>query len=367
VNSFFEIPRLADWHTHQRQGLASLAPAQWSDSYCSDVLAMPNPDPPITRPEHVREYFYALKPLFRRARLHLLFMLTLDHSPRDIMELHAAGARGAKIYPQGVTTHSHLGIPRSALLQPPPTLLASLEELAIRGMTSHSHPEMPPREITLSGSFGERVSQVRSRSHIMDSEGEFIVFLSKVRKYVPKLRMVIEHVTTKAMCDWVKEQPLDLVRATITPHHLAWDLSALFAGGLRPWRYCKPLYKSPTDTAALWESACLDEHFMLGSDSAPHAEGMKIRDCGCAGVWNAPHLPATLATLFDRMDALDRLQEFSRSRADRFYLGSHDWKTDDRLVLTRQHWQMPITVDGMMPFMAGETLDWKLETDNAAT
>ena len=65
----------------------------------------------------------------------------------------------------------------------------------------------------------------------------------------PALRMVLEHISTRAAVDFVREGPVQLA-ATITAHHLWYNRNALFTGGIRPHYYCMPILKRHSDQEA---------------------------------------------------------------------------------------------------------------------
>ena len=62
----------------------------------------------------------------------------------------------------------------------------------------------------------------------------------------PKLRIVLEHISTQAAVDFVIQAPTT-VAATITPHHLLYNRNKLLAGWLRPHYYCLPILKHERD------------------------------------------------------------------------------------------------------------------------
>ena len=63
----------------------------------------------------------------------------------------------------------------------------------------------------------------------------------------PRLRLVLEHATTRAAVDMVKSLG-PTVGCTITAHHLALTVDD-WAG--QSWNYCKPVAKYPDDRDAL--------------------------------------------------------------------------------------------------------------------
>ena len=64
--------------------------------------------------------------------------------------------------------------------------------------------------------------------------------------------------------------------------------NALFAGGICPHMYCRPILKREEHRQRLVEAATSGKpYFFAGSDSAPHSVGSKESACGCAGVFTA--------------------------------------------------------------------------------
>jgi len=74
------------------------------------------------------------------------------------------------------------------------------------------------------------------------------VFLEKdlqpLLKRFPKLRIVLEHISSKEAVEFVRQGPKTLA-ATITPQHLLFNRNDLLAGGIRPHFYCLPILKNP--------------------------------------------------------------------------------------------------------------------------
>ena len=122
---------------------------------------------------------------------------------------------------------------------------------------------------------------------VFDREAVFIDrILDPLRRRIPALRIVFEHITTARAVDYVKNAAN--VAATITPHHLLLDRGQLFAGGLRPHHYCLPVLKTAQDRVALLAAATSgDARFFLGTDSAPHSRAAKESACASAGIYSA--------------------------------------------------------------------------------
>src|SRR6202035_4313376 len=129
-----------------------------------------------------------------------------------------------------------------------------------------------------------------------------------LRRRLPELRIVLEHVTTAEAVAYVEDGGSN-VAATITAHHLIINRNAIFQGGIRPHLYCLPIAKREKHRLALRRAAISGRPcFFLGTDSAPHAIPTKETACGCAGIFTAPCAVELYAEVFDEDDALDRFE-----------------------------------------------------------
>jgi dihydroorotase len=155
---------------------------------------------------------------------------------------------------------------------------------------------------------------------IFDREAVFIDrVLDPIRRAVPGLRVIMEHVTTADAVDYVRSAKAGLA-ATITTHHLIINRNHILAGGIRPHYYCLPVAKRETHRRALLAAATSgDARFFLGTDSAPHADPAKESACGCAGCFTATNTMPVLAEVFEREGALDRLEAFVAHYGADFY------------------------------------------------
>src|SRR6202007_60063 len=149
------------------------------------------------------------------------------------------------------------------------------------------------------------------------------VFIERVmqplKRNMPALRVVFEHITTKEAAQYVMDAD-DTVGATITAHHLLYNRNEIFKGGIRPHYYCLPVLKRETHRRALLAAATSGSpKFFLGTDSAPHAKGFKEHACGCAGCYTALHAMELYAQAFDQAGALDKLEGFASLHGPAFY------------------------------------------------
>jgi dihydroorotase len=152
------------------------------------------------------------------------------------------------------------------------------------------------------------------------------------------------------------------IAATITAHHLLYNRNAIFKGGIRPHYYCLPVLKREIHRQALLKAAGSgNPRFFLGTDSAPHAKGLKEHACGCAGCYTALHAMELYAQAFEEIGALNRLEAFASFHGPDFY-GLP--RNQDRITIERRPWHIPeelrMAESTVVPLDAGQLLQWKL-------
>lgn len=172
---------------------------------------------------------------------------------------------------------------------------------------------------------------------VMDRERDFVPFYRELAEAFPKLKIIMEHITTKDTADLLDQY--DNLHATITLHHLLITLDDVAGGMLKPHLFCKPIAKRYEDRDALVELA-LNAHqkVMFGSDSAPHPQHKK--ECpGCAaGVFSAPVILPRLVELFEENGRLDNLQKFISDNVRDIYGIT---PVEKEIILEQQEWIVP--------------------------
>jgi dihydroorotase len=192
---------------------------------------------------------------------------------------------------------------------------------------------------------------------VMDREAEFVSIYERLATAFPKLTIIMEHITTKESVAVLDR--FENLYATITVHHLLITLDDVAGGMLQPHLFCKPIAKRPEDRDALLRVA-LSAHpkVMFGSDSAPHPRHAK-EACGCAaGVFTAPIALQLLAELFEKQDALDKLQAFVSDNAQKIYNINVPSKT---VTLEKKSFTVPAEYNGVVPMYAGEKLTYSIK------
>ena len=295
------LTRPDDWHLHLRDGAMLEGVAAESARNFGRAIIMPNLVPPVVTAAQALAYkgrILAALPKNSTFQPLMTLYLTEQTDPDDLASAHASGlVTAAKLYPAGATTNSESGVQNFNKLQP------ILERMAEIGMPMCVHGEVTDADVD-----------------IFDREAVFIDrILDPLRRRVPNLKVVMEHITTAEGIAYAKSAPGKLA-ATITTHHLIINRNHILAGGLRPHYYCLPVAKRETHRLALLDAATSGNPcYFLGTDSAPHADSAKESACGCAGVFSATNTMSCLAEIFDRAGALDRLEGFTSLFGPKFY------------------------------------------------
>jgi dihydroorotase len=304
---------------------------------------MPNLKPPVTTTALAAGYrarLLAARPPGCSFEPLMTLYLTDRTDPAEMTVAKASGfVHACKLYPAGATTHSDAGVTDIRRID------AVLETMAAVGLPLLVHGEVTHNDVD-----------------IFDREARFIEdVLVPLRARLPALRVVFEHVTTKAAVEFVRAQSTG-VAATITPQHLALNRNALFQGGIRPHVYCLPVLKRERDRLALLDAVTAgDSRFFLGTDSAPHARSDKESACGCAGVYSAHAALELYAEVFEQAGALPRLEAFASEFGAQFYRLPLNTGV---VTLQRSEWTIPDSypfgTTTIVPWRAGEKLRWRM-------
>ena len=295
------LPRPDDWHLHLRDGAMLRAVLPESARHFARAIIMPNLVPPVvTLTDAVAYHDRIMAALPEGMAFDPLMTLYLTEStdPADVARAAASGlVKAVKLYPAGATTNSHGGVRDLAKVLP------VLEKMAEIGLPLCTHGEVTDPEVD-----------------IFDREAVFIdTVLAPLRRRLPDLRVVMEHITTEEGVAYAAEGG-DTLAATITTHHLVLNRNHILVGGIKPHYYCLPVAKREKHRLALRKAATSGSpRFFLGTDSAPHVDALKEHACGCAGCFTATNTMSLLAHVFDEEGALDRLAGFASLNGPAFY------------------------------------------------
>ncbi|MEH4014939.1 dihydroorotase [Escherichia fergusonii] len=339
-----KIRRPDDWHLHLRDGDMLKTVVPYSSEIYARAIVMPNLAPPVTTVDAAiayRQRILAAVPAGHNFTPLMTCYLTDSLDPDELERGFQQGVfTAAKLYPANATTNSSHGVTSTAAIMP---VLERMEKI---GMPLLVHGEVTHADID-----------------IFDREARFIdTVMEPLRKQLPGLKVVFEHITTKDAADYVREGN-DQLAATITPQHLMFNRNHMLVGGIRPHLYCLPILKRNVHQQALRELVASGfERVFLGTDSAPHARHRKEASCGCAGCFNAPTALGSYATVFEELNALQHLEAFCSLNGPKFY----GLPVNDSFIeLERRESQVPDNIalndDSLIPFLAGETIHWSVK------
>jgi dihydroorotase len=334
------ITRPDDWHVHLRDGdmLAGVLPD--TARRFARAIVMPNLKPPVRTVADAAAYrdrILAALPAGLAFEPLMTLYLTDNTPPEEILKARASGfVQAVKYYPAGATTNSDSGVTDIRRVD------AVLEAMQEAGLPLLLHGEVTDPAVD-----------------VFDREAVFIErILSPLMQRLPRLRVVLEHITTRQAAEFVTAAPAN-VGATITVHHLLYNRNAMFQGGIRPHYYCLPVLKREAHREALVAAAVSgNPKFFLGTDSAPHATHTKEAACGCAGIYTAHAAIELYAEAFEAAGALDRLEAFASHFGPDFYGLKRN--TDTLTLVKDSHAVSERHAAGVTPLRAGETLAWRL-------
>lgn len=335
------ICRPDDWHVHFRDGVVLEDTVNATALHFARALVMPNLKPALTTLASLLAYRTRILAALKKTNNFEPFMTFYLNEHLPMEDLAEASQYpfilGAKLYPAGATTNASEGAASIKALYPH---FAFMEE---KDWVLQIHGE-------------------ENAGDIFDREAQFIENqLMPLTKAFPRLRIVLEHVSTQKAVDFVKAAS-NQVAATVTPQHLLFNRNDLFVGGIKPHLYCLPILKRQSDQRAIQE-VVLSGHpkFFAGTDSAPHPKNQKEGGCGCAGVYSAPFALPLYTHLFDTHSVLNRLEPFvSQFGADFYQVPCQ--KTQMKLIKKQQVVPDVLTLgdDWVVPILAGQTLAWSV-------
>ena len=322
-----------DMHVHLRDNEMLDVVGPLSAHTFSGGLIMPNLVPPVTTKEAVLGYKERIIKANATHTFAPYMTLFYQNYSRAFLEELKDSIVAIKLYPSGVTTNSEGGVSSFDL----ESMRETLDAMSDLNIVLSVHGE--------------------TNGFVMDREAEFMNIYAMLAENFPRLKIVMEHITTQEAVTMLERY--ENLYATITVHHLMITLDDVAGGMLRPHLFCKPIAKRPHDRDALL-SVALKAHpkVMFGSDSAPHPKHAK-ESCGCgAGVFTSPIALQLLCEVFDAHNALDNLQAFVSDNAQRIYNLS---QLEKNVTLVQRPFVVPELYGTVVPMRAGETLSWSIE------
>ncbi|KAI4341096.1 hypothetical protein MLD38_025863 [Melastoma candidum] len=378
------ITQADDWHLHLRDGILVQAVAPHSASHFLRAIVMPNLKHPVTA--SLAAVAYNIKKQRSFSQLHqqkecrkkeakedglepeflvltykesilkalpagstfdpLMTLYLIDTTkPEEIKRARKSGVVYAvKLYPAGATPNSQDGV--TDLFG---RCLPVLEEMVEPEMPLLVHKEVTNHDVD-----------------IFDREKVFIdTILRPLIERLPRLKVVMEHITTSEAVKFVESCREGYVAATVTPQHLLLSRNSLFQGGLQPHNFCFPILKRETHRQAIVSAVTSgSRRFFLGTDSAPHEKRTKECPCGCAGIYNSPVALSLYAKVFEELlfvsfllyaGALDKLEAFTS------FNGYGLPRNEAKITLRKNPWVVPqsFSLGDIIPMFAGQTLEWQ--------
>jgi dihydroorotase len=324
-----------DMHLHLRDEEMLKVVAPLSSKHFAGAIIMPNLIPPVTTKDEVISYRDRIISITKDDNF--TPYMTLFFKPtytKEFLSLVKDSITSIKLYPAGITTNSEGGVSGFNIDELKETLNAMSEleiPLSIHGETN---------------------------GFVMDREAEFISIYELLATNFPKLKIIMEHITTKESVEALDR--FDNLYATITLHHLLITLDDVAGGMLEPHLFCKPIAKRPEDREALREVA-LNAHpkVMFGSDSAPHPQHAKEASHCSAGVFTAPIALQVLTELFLENSTLENLQAFVSDNAKKIYTNI---KIPKKIVtLEKKKFIVPNRYGEVIPMYAGKELKYSIK------
>ncbi|MBD3840317.1 MAG: dihydroorotase [Campylobacterales bacterium] len=334
----FTLQSPFDMHLHLRDNdmLKLVAPLS-SETFAGGII-MPNLVPPVDTKEGVIAYKNRIKEAIGNDQFEPLMTLFFKPYTKEFLQSVKDEISAIKLYPAGITTNSEGGVQTIDTVALAPTLNAMAElkiPLCVHG---------------------------ESNGFVMDREKEFMNVYDALASAFPKLKIIMEHITTEDAVQMLERH--ENLYATITLHHLLITLDDVAGGMLQPHLFCKPIAKRYEDKEALLKVA-LEAHpkVMFGSDSAPHPQHAK-ESCGCAaGVFTAPIVLQVLVELFEKHEKLENLQKFLCDNACRIYNMNPSTKV---VTLEKVDFVVPDVYKNetqkVVPMYAGETIKWSIKS-----
>ncbi|KAF2758182.1 Dihydroorotase [Pseudovirgaria hyperparasitica] len=359
-----ELAPTADFHVHLRDGeMMRMVVPTIRLGGVDTVYVMPNLIPPVTTVEAAKSYLARIQPLAPDVKFLMTLYMTESLTPEIIDDAASAGITGVKVYPAGVTTNSQSGVVDYESFFP------IFEAMQRNDMVLNLHGEAPS---TPSGNFIASEKAGESAVSVLNAEKLFLPTLHKIHNAFPKLRIVLEHCTTRDALDAVLKCGPS-VAATITAHHL-WICVDDVCGDA--FNFCKPVAKTMEDRVALVRAAVEGGNgkFFFGSDSAPHPvtakTGVKKAAAGCFTQSCATQLvigaieEAVAKGWISREVTAASLEDFLSNRGRKFYkLPEH--AHGRKIQLERKGAKVPDVLKNatgdieVIPFRRGEDT-WKL-------
>ena len=299
-----------DWHLHVRDGEMLKAVLPYTAKNFGRAILMPNLVPPVrTTADCIayRERAMAALPAGSKFKPLMTCYLTDDTDPDDVERGFRDGVfTGVKLYPANATTNSAAGVTDYNKVMP---VLERMEKI---DMPFLMHGEVTDPDVD-----------------VFDREKVFIDrYLSKWIKQFPKLRFILEHLSSKDGVDFVKSAAPQ-VGGTITPYHMMQTRNDTLGHGIESLHVRDAGDQNREGPHRLAQGrdvgrGLLFPRHRLGAASLFRKVAVK----GVPGMFNAPVAIETYAKVFEEEGALDKLEAFASLNGPKHYRMPPNEETD---------------------------------------
>lgn len=351
------IFRLPDnWHGHLRQDDLLALVCKYFNIY-GRVMCIGNTRPLIETADDAfchRGKILSHKVLFEPV---MCIMLTNDTTVKMIYEAHERGVKFVKFIPVGTSQ----GAVKGLRLDDYDKLFEIFAVIQKLGMHLLIHAEL------MLAKDGREI-------HLLDREEKAIGIIEIYCRNFPKMKITIEHASTRKMIEFVKAGDVRYRRATLTPQHALLTYKDVFGEKdwppKNPYNYCLPVVKTKDDRQAVQEAMISgDPRFFAGTDAAPHWARDKEGENPPPGIFFGDKEYLLYFKIFKEMiadeDLMEKRFEDFTSRFGAEYYGYP--LNQGTITIVREELKTPVEENGIRFCMGGETLDWKIVEINGSS
>ncbi|MCK5835204.1 MAG: dihydroorotase [Lentisphaeria bacterium] len=329
------IPSIDDFHIHLRNDARMpIATQELRNGGVSRGLIMPNIMPkPVKTAAEFEAYRTRLQAIEPNFSYYGSITLSPKTTEQEVIDAVNSDVLIGKQYPAGVTTNSENGVTDISTMYP---IYEYMEE---HGLPLSFHGELP------------KVS-------LLEAEKAFLPIIPQLAKRFPKLRIILEHISTADAVKTILDAP-DHIVAGVTVQHLLLTIQDVIGSRLQPHNFCMPIVKTAADRQAIIDVVKSgNSKFFFGSDSAPHFRNTKECSLGAAGVFTTPMIAPMLAYIFEKNEMLDQLENFTSKFGADFYNLPRNQET---ITLSNEAGGVvPGEYSSVVPLCAGKKINWKL-------
>ena len=310
------------------------------------VVAMGNLKKSVFKATDVKQYRQEIKENNILFEPIMTVMLVNGMTPEILREAWEAGARILKLIPGGASTNSDEGVSLENLYK----YYFVLREARKLGMIFSVH-----WELVIHPNTKKEIDRIYREIYALP-------YLRDVIREVHGLQIIVEHISTVEMLEFVLTSPKN-VFATATAHHLTHSQEDLYEGGkLNPHLLCNPILKSSHDAEAILRqiNSRSNTKIGFGGDCAAHPRIDKESGKPPYGIFSPPQIAIPLIIQkSEELGILDleALNNFFNLNGTRIY---NLPPATEYIILERKSWKVAGEYNDIVPLWAGKILDWRI-------